>query len=258
MLFMENPDNSMQILYENGRSTNEVFVDWTVPLQSGLQAVEVYNKPKVTVQEIFAALTHRNSVHIGKQERLAKFFVDQLYLCAEMCLGRNYSTIKDLERKIPISILIEFMKFEGSDELISAAANLVHHLYVDRKPQIEIKLPRYVNTFSQIENHPSFYVIDSQTVPEFGALHSIIVQHLTKVSSAPFCKQTLSIVKLLQSLVRFNLYGTSERLELVVKLVSNCLSRDDLDVKIETEYNNTPVLVSVSLFNNNMILLFTI
>ena len=52
--------------------------------------------------------------------RIAQYFLAQLYLCAEMCLDRNYVAMQRLSELFSYDALVSIMKLPVTDDLKAA------------------------------------------------------------------------------------------------------------------------------------------
>lgn len=166
------------------------------------------------------------------RKEVGEFFIGQLQLVAEMCLGRNYPVMREMELSFPYETLLTILKNVRDDRLKAAAANLVHNLYIDRDPQTTIQLPRYTRTLSDIvKSSESLLVcVDSSRVCEFGLLQSIISYHFNKLKGGPFAKHTSSFTNILHKLVTFHFYGQLDRMVEVTQLLVSSLRRGAFDI----------------------------
>ena len=166
------------------------------------------------------------------KKEVGEFFIGQLQLVAEMCLGRNYPVMSEMEISFPYETLLTILKNVRDDRLKAAAGNLIHNLYIDRDPQTTIKLPRYTRTLSDIvkSSQGLLVCVDSSRVCEFGLLQSIISYHFNKLKGKPFAQHTSSFTNILHKLVSFHFYGQLDRMIEVTQLLVSSLERGSFDV----------------------------
>ena len=80
-----------------------------------------------------------------RHHTLAKFYVAQVLLYAELCLGRSYNCIGKLETMFPFELVVSCMlNTLLPDEVRAAFAVLMAHLHVEREPQIHHQYPQLV------------------------------------------------------------------------------------------------------------------
>lgn len=168
---------------------------------------------------------------------VGEFFIGQLQLASEMCLGRNYPVMREMEASFPYESLITILKDVRSDRLKAAAANLILNLYIDRDPQTSIQLPRYTRTLSEsLQGTGSGMVcVDENRVCEFGLLQSIISFHFMKLKGKPFAKHTGSFTNIMNKMVNFHFYGRMDRMIEVTELLVSSLQRGEFDIESSDE-----------------------
>ena len=116
----------------------------------------------------------------SKQKRNAKascgqYFVHELYLCAEMCMDRNYIGMDKLQPLFPYYILVALLKHKVNDDL-KARLSSFGYLYVDRDPQAGVFLPRLTRTFSSLGDKDSgdLPVVPVEYINSFAILQTYI------------------------------------------------------------------------------------
>jgi hypothetical protein len=166
------------------------------------------------------------------KKNVSEFFVSQLFLCGEMCLDRNYPIIFEMEKKYPYEMLLIILKSSNNDLLKSAAANLLHHVYINREPSSEILLPRYTRTLTEIVQQSlssELVCLSPDQAYQFALLQVVISDHLEDIKGRPFPFDSLNMLSLLLSLVRFHYFGKMSKLIHLVNVLVNCLSRGEYD-----------------------------
>jgi hypothetical protein len=193
---------------------------------------ELFSKDVVPIGDIYRYSGVASSKPISERRKnVSNFFISQLYLVAEMCVERNYAVITTMEVLYPYEVLITLLKANYSDSLKGSAARLLMCLYVDRDPQIEIKLPRLTRMWSEISQFASSIIlsVESDRKYKFGLLQLIISDHIRLLKNKPYGKQTLYMVQLLHKLLCFNFYGSSEKLMDVIDPLVAALKRDEVE-----------------------------
>lgn len=111
---------------------------------------------------------------------VADYFVSELYLCAEMCLDRNYIGMSKLQPLFPYEVLVSLLKHKVNDTIKAAAVTLIQCLYVDRDPQTVIFLPRLTRVYNDIvsSGDNDLPVVDVAYINSFAILQDIISEHV--------------------------------------------------------------------------------
>lgn len=178
--------------------------------------------------------------NLAMKVQVSEFLIAQLFLAAELCLDRNYSVIAMIEKRYPLDMLISIIKCTTSHLLRGAAARLMLTLHIDRHPQMSVTLPRLTRTYSQVEAlSKSPGGIGSKTMPlldvemknpnGFVLVQLLISDNLRKIKGKAYGNYSIYIVELLQKMVEFNFYGTSEKLRDVIDPVFDALNRRCVD-----------------------------
>lgn len=172
------------------------------------------------------------------------FFIAQLQVSAEMCLGRNYHVITQLEKVYTYESLVTIIKAQSgsfsNDVLKRSAAYLLQTLYVDRDPQSSVKLPRLTRTLSEVSRSRGVDLVrvEGNQFYQFALLQCVISKHLAEIRSRPFQSHTHNLMKVLQKLVEFNFYGEMEKLRDTIELLVACLKRDDTDLDVSQDQSH--------------------
>ena len=207
-----------------------------MPSLSSKASTKEERKTSKKDQDLMSQVDGRNTV--------CEFFVAQLQVSAEMCLGRNYRVISQLEKVYSYESLVTILKTSsitatsGSDALKRAAAYLLQTLYVDRDPQATVQLPRLTRTLSEISRAQGVQLVRpaGNQFFQFALVQLIISRHLQEIRGKAFAGHTHNIVKLLQKLVVFNFYGDVEKLKDITELLIANLKRDTNDLDQAQEH----------------------
>ena len=199
----------------------------------------LFGKDFVSLDECFipqtnAKLTTTSTYQatIEMKNAIGEFFVSQLQLSAEMCLGRNYNVMKTMEDLYSYELLVILLKNFKNEKIKSAAAYLILTLYIDRDPQSRMQLPRLTRVFNEIidETTKDLVTVDEERMGEFGLLQYIISQHLTDLKGKRFPLYTFNLMQILQKLIFFNFYGEIQKLNEIIHLLIMSLKRDASDI----------------------------
>ena len=161
-----------------------------------------------------------------KSTSIAQYFVSELVLAAELCLDRNYVAINTLNQLFTYEILVSILKLDLSESIKAAAANLIVHLYVEPSHN-EVVIPCLSRTWSDISKNetPLLPYVDVTIRNKFALLQEICGVYLKSMANKKWTPYALEVMNLLKTLVRFNFYGTTERLIDIVFPLLNALDR---------------------------------
>ena len=167
-----------------------------------------------------------NNAEAMKQQ-VARYLIDQFYLSAEMCLDRNYIAMNMITGYFTYEILVTIMKLDLDQKLKSAAVNLLIYLHIDRDPQVELVIPCLTRTWTDIENNvvPQLPTVDAPRKNDFGLLQELINVHVKSMQGTFWTEYSYHVIHLLHKLVKFNFYGSAERLKDVVDPLLSALDR---------------------------------
>jgi hypothetical protein len=195
----------------------------------------------------------QNQIATEKKRKIADFYSMQLLLAAELCLGRNYRIIEQMESYYPYEMLVAIMKNCVNEDAKAAASRLILCLYVDRDPQLEILLPRLCRTWSEIADSA---VNGGNTITagsggtggvlvnryKFGIVQMLLSDHLKDIVGQPFAANTTSYLELLHHLVRFSFYNNEDVLRDIIDPMVRLLYRDSIagDIPKSAEVGDQP------------------
>lgn len=254
-LFIEPVKKSPGLLCANLVESGIPSVKLTWRTASQRFAIErVYNQKEIFLSEleikegltstVTASKSKANSfLHIsGDALKVAihDFFVSQLQLAGEMCLGRNYAIIDSMEKRFSFELLFSILKIGVSEAVRGQAAHLLHYLYIDRDPQSAVPLPRLTRTLNEV-NRSNFSDLVQLPEPEnakFALIQAYISTHIDSIRGKPLPLHSLNVLAMLHALVKFHFYGKVPLLQHVVKGLVSILERGDFDLEAEDDFNN--------------------
>ena len=82
-------------------------------------------------------LNEKKNASLIQKMAVAKYFISQLYLSAEMCMDRNYVAINTLSSMYPYEVLVTILSLNVDENLQAAAARLLLCLHVDRYVHVD-------------------------------------------------------------------------------------------------------------------------
>ena len=167
-----------------------------------------------------------------QKQAVADYFIAELFLAAEMCLGRNYVAMQKLEHVFPYEVLVTIMKVNVSEALKAAATRLVLCLYVDREPQIVTTVPCLTRAWSEIakSGSPQLPNVDVARKNHFSLLQQLISEHVLDMQGRRWEELSVSIMLLLKHLIMFNFYGSKEKLKDVIEPLIRAIDRRQVSV----------------------------
>ena len=178
--------------------------------------------------------------------RVADYLIAQLYLVADLCLDRNYVSIRILEKIYSYDLLISILKRDDLSNAIKApTCRILRTLWVDREPQVAKIFPSLIRTQSAASSHrgteddmraavkakpATGKVAATASSPDeskdaggfsvhtFVILQQIISDYLwLQLNSDKRDEYSYEILELLQSLMKFGFYSSdSNQLQDVV------------------------------------------
>ena len=198
--------------------TNNLSVEYLYPIVN-TQVVSSKEKKRK------AAKANKSTKEL-KSASIAQYFVSELVLAAELCLDRNYVAINTLNQLFTYEILVSILKLDLSESIKAAAANLIVHLYVEPSHN-EVVIPCLSRTWSDISKNetPLLPYVDVTIRNKFALIQEICSVYLKSMANKKWTPYALEVMNLLKTLVRFNFYGTTERLIDIVFPLLNALDR---------------------------------
>lgn len=153
-----------------------------------------------------------------KRRLVQDYFLAELFLGAELCMDRNYLAMHQLDKYFSYDILVAMMKMNVSNRLKAGTIRLLMCLHVDRDPQAGTKIPCLTRTWTETKKHtePQLPFVDPLRKYQFGFIQQMISEHLYEMAGGHWDDLSRHMLKMLLTLVRFNFYGTNERMKDVI------------------------------------------
>jgi hypothetical protein len=173
---------------------------------------------------------------------VAEYFIAELFLSAEMCLGRNYHSIHKLEELFSYDTLVTILRMSVTESLKSAVVKLLLRLYVDRDPQVISSVPCLTRTWSEISKHdsPQLPHVDISRENQFCLLQQIISEVIQSMRGTRWDGLSLHMMELLNKLIVFNFYGSTEKIQDVIGPLIAALDRRK--VEPQQDQNSAPLV----------------
>lgn len=192
----------------------------------------IFGKLSVNIEELFLSLptnvaSRRRKGRGDRKQMVADYLVAEMFLGAEMSLDRNYVAMSNLDPLFPFEGLVSILLMNVKENIKSAAANQIIFLYVDRDPQIELVIPCLTRTWTGIQQNgtPKIPTVEPARRNYFALLQEIISIHLLKIRGQQWSEYSFHMLHMLQKLVKFNFYGSNEKLQDVIFPLLDVLDR---------------------------------
>jgi len=195
----------------------------------------LFGKLSVNVLELYRAdqraqavtRSKKQSHGVDQKSMVADYFINQMYLGAEMCMDRNYVAMHKLDYLFPFDVLCTLLKMGVNDKLKAAAARLMLCLHVDRDPQAGTKIPVLTRTWSEVQKTkvPKLPYVEPQRQFVFALLQQMLSEHIENMAGKRWNDLSRRMLHLLRMLVSFKFYGSMDRMQDVVRPLINAIDR---------------------------------
>jgi hypothetical protein len=199
----------------------------------------LFGKLSVNVEELFRILDAEEIAALKKiksakkrqaaeqKDAVAKYFIAEMFLGAEMCLDRNYICYEKLDPIFSFEMLLTMMKINVSTTLKSAAVRLLLFQYVDRDPQGKSKIPRLTRTWSDIASNPipPLPYVEAARRYNFALIQQLISEHVKSMANTNWDEYSRHMLLMLRFLCEFNFYGSNDRMTDVIGPLIKALDR---------------------------------
>lgn len=218
----------------------QLLLTWTTS-HSSLTPMSLFKKELVPLNELFQDggddvmhAMERGVAFVDDSKLVAYYFTEQLFLAAEMCLGRNYIAMRTIESFVSYEMLVTMVKMKMEEKLKSAVVKLLLRLYVDRDPQVVSVIPALTRSWSDIAKHedPQLPCVEDGHLNRFGLVQQALSEFVDNMQGSQWDPVSLGMMQLLHKLVEFNFYGTTERLLSVMKPLMQALDRRNVKLHI--------------------------
>ena len=190
----------------------------------------LYGVEKVPIKTIFPPTLNMNPTDETEKKKtaVARYFIDEMYLGAEMCMDRNYVSMHCLDPIFPLEGLVSIMKMRGvHNDLKAAACRLLFCLHVDRDPQACTKIPCLTRTWFDIKDcdEPKLPTVEPERENVYGLIQQLCGEHVRGMSGHRWDIYSRYILQMLRGLIGFNFYGTVERMNDVIGPMLHAIDR---------------------------------
>ena len=221
-----------------------LYVTWTNPDEEWTPH-GLYGREKVALMDIFPQATPSVSKSdsnfnqrsaaassaklILRKQAVANYFISEMFLGAEMCMDRNYVAMHKLDPLFTFDALVTIMKMDNVNDVVkAAAARLLLCLHVDRDPQAETKIPVLTRTWSSIRaasSSPQLPNVELNRQYTFGLIQQLVSEHLEDMAGKKWNSYSKYMLQMLLSMIKFNFYGSLERMNFTIKPVIEAVDR---------------------------------
>lgn len=171
--------------------------------------------------------------------QVADYLVAQMYLVADLCLDRNYVSVRILEKIYKYDLLITLLKMdELSNTFKAPVCKIIRTLWVDREPHVATVFPNLIRSTKKSEilcNSAQGIAnskVDDDAVPQLSHYSFRIVQQIIsdylwhKLAESKRDEYSYEILELLQALMRFGFYSSDkEQLQDIIIPIVKILDR---------------------------------
>ncbi|EGR30288.1 MIR domain protein [Ichthyophthirius multifiliis] len=189
-----------------------------------------------------------------------QYLIEQINFYADLSLSRNYLWNKYLEKKFPIQFILQTIFNENlHSDFRSAFCNLLLTVYIDREPLNILIVPQMCRTFNQKANilSPNSHKEYADIYNNFSFVqHRLYFEQLISYSDEYIKKQkiiinndkcdklTFNIVKILSTLLRFNVLQLLDKKSLYPIIFSSLIGL------LETDQQNNDIINHVQKIRN--------
>lgn len=155
----------------------------------------------------FGKSGHQNLIEQINQ--IQDFFVEELYVVADLCLDRNYVAIGILEKMFGYNELLTMLMSDVPNRVKAPVCRILKCMYVDREPQVEAIFPRLIRTSVSLKggDENNFNDFHPGSPFHFAMLQKVISVYIQNSLDATKCDDlSAEMMDLLQSIIKFGYY----------------------------------------------------
>ena len=237
---------------ESGGGMFWIMLSWQG--EEGTRPADLFAKRTVVpLHEVVAALNEtppsareaKLVENYQRRLRVAEAYEAQLLLFAELCYQRNYLSIMKVEQQFSYEIIITAVKDDMLPPRIRAAFyRLLCALWVDRAPQTVMIVPKLVRLWVKVDED-SDTLICSAHCDKFAIAEDVISDHFIKCKGSQYAEEremnklTLEVLKFMELLVDFGMYGTVDEIKDIIEPLINTMdgTNDGLKRKSDLDMN---------------------
>jgi hypothetical protein len=178
----------------------------------------------------------------NQKKSIADYFINEMYLGAEMCMDRNYIAMYKLDPLFSFEALVTMMAMDVNPKVKAAACRLLFCLHVDRDPQVGTKIPCLTRTWSDIMKSevPPLPYVEPARRNVYSLIQHLCSEHIRSMEGKRWEEYSKFILEMHKGLITFNFYGTVERLKDVITPTIRAIDRRMVDYgKNKNKIKNT-------------------
>ena len=219
-----------------------------------LSPLGLFGKLSVPIEELYRAADAKNideddwlsnpgrakksdGAGTRQKEVISEYFIAEMYLGAEMCLDRNYVAMHKLDALFPFETLVTMLRLEVDDKLKAAAVRLLLCLHIDRDPQSVSKIPCLTRAWSEVSSAEDIQLpyVEPGRRSQFCLVSDVIKDHVAGMKDSRWTLLSQEMLQMLHQMVRFNFYGTGEKVKNVIDPLVDALDRRRMTVEEASE-----------------------
>ena len=186
-------------------------------------------------------LEEKKAASMNQKNAVAEYFINEMFLGAEMCMDRNYVAMHKLDPYFSYESLVTILKMDVQSGLKAAAARLLLCLHIDRDPQAETKIPCLTRSWTDIERNPKPQLpyVDPARRYAYGLVQQIISEHVQYMEGRKWDPYSKYVLEILLAMIKFNFYGTIERMHDVIEPLVRACDRRSITYSSGTKSNES-------------------
>ena len=194
----------------------------------------LFGRDLVPFEEVFSIAGFTKDAKANKvvqrKQAVANYFINEMFLGAEMCMDRNYVAMHKLDPYFTFGALVTILKMDVIEDVKAGAVRLLLCLHVDRDPQAETKIPCLTRIWSTIQKHdvPQLPNVEPSRRNSYVLIQQLIAEHLDSMVGKKWQRYSKYMLQMLLALIKFNFYGSLERMKQVIKPIIDAIDRRSL------------------------------
>ena len=210
--------------------------------------ISIFGKKLVPFDEVFSPAGFPKDAKANRSLSLRKhavadYFVNEMFLGAEMCMDRNYVAMHKLDPYFTFEALVTILKMDVLADVKAAAVRLLLCLHVDRDPQAETKIPCLTRIWSTIQNQdvPQLPNVEPGRRNAYVLIQQLVAEHLDSMVGKKWHRFSKYMLQMLLALIKFNFYGSMDRMKQVIKPVIDAIDRRSLVAEQSNQIRRTSI-----------------
>ena len=186
------------------------------------------HKEKSTAQ---IKLEEKKNALASQKAAVASYFINEMFLGAEMCMDRNYIAMHKLDPYFSFEALVTILKMDVQESVKAGAARLLLCLHIDRDPQAETKIPCLTRAWSDVEKNetPVLPYVDLSRRYVYGLVQEIVSGHVKSMAGRKWEPYSKYMLEILLAMAKFNFYGTIDRMHDIIYPLIEAVDRRNVN-----------------------------